>query len=63
LATLWRVNDQATAMFVQQFYDGLIQQQLSRAEAVQYAQQQLLKKTAFQHPYYWAPFVLVGDWT
>ncbi|MEL6940745.1 MAG: CHAT domain-containing protein, partial [Cyanobacteria bacterium J06598_1] len=46
LATLWRVNDQATAMFVQQFYDGLIQQQLSRAEAVQYAQQQLLKKTA-----------------
>ncbi|MEM9089340.1 MAG: CHAT domain-containing protein [Cyanobacteria bacterium P01_F01_bin.53] len=63
LATLWSVNDQATAIFIQQFYDGLIRQGLTSAQSIRYAQQQLMHMPAFQHPYYWAPFVLVGDWT
>lgn len=62
LATLWSVNDQATAAFIQQFYDGLVNHKLTKAGAIQYAQQQLIKMPAFQHPFYWAPFVLVGDW-
>lgn len=63
LATLWSVNDRATATFVQQFYDGLVVQGLTKAEAVRYAQRQLIQTPSLQHPYYWAPFVLVGDWT
>lgn len=62
LATLWSVNDQATATFIQQFYDGLVNQGLTKARAIQYAQQQLIQTPAFQHPFYWAPFVLVGNW-
>ena len=62
LATLWSVNDRATATFIQSFYDGLISKGLTKAGAVQYAQQQLIQSSPFQHPYYWAPFVLVGDW-
>ncbi len=62
LATLWSVNDQATAMFIQQFYDGLVNQGMTKAGAIQAAQQQLIQTPSFQHPFYWAPFVLVGDW-
>lgn len=62
LATLWSVNDQATVTFIQNFYDGLVAQGLSKAQAIQYAQTQLIQAPSFQHPYYWAPFVLVGDW-
>lgn len=62
LATLWSVNDQATATFIQLFYDGLVNQGLTKAGAIRYAQQQLIQTPAFQHPFYWAPFVLVGDW-
>ena len=62
LATLWSVNDRATAIFIEKFYDALIHQGLTKATAVQYAQQQLIQTPAFQHPYYWSPFVLVGDW-
>ncbi|MFK8184882.1 MAG: CHAT domain-containing protein [Phormidesmis sp.] len=62
LATLWSVNDQATATFIQQFYDGLINRNLTKAGAVRYAQQQLIRSPEFNHPFYWAPFVLVGDW-
>lgn len=62
LATLWSVNDQATATFIQQFYEGLVTQNLTKAGAIQYAQQQLLQMPDFQHPFYWAPFVLVGNW-
>lgn len=62
LATLWSVNDKATAAFIKAFYDGLATKELTKAGAVQYAQQQLIQSSSFKHPYYWAPFVLVGDW-
>ncbi|MEM9218801.1 MAG: CHAT domain-containing protein [Cyanobacteria bacterium P01_F01_bin.150] len=62
LATLWSVNDRATATFIKAFYDGLVTKGLPKAGAVQYAQQQLIQTSSFKHPYYWAPFVLVGDW-
>lgn len=62
LATLWSVNDQATAMFIRLFYDGLITEGLTKAGAIRYAQKTLIETKSFQHPYYWAPFVLVGNW-
>jgi CHAT domain-containing protein len=35
---------------------------LSKGKALQRAQAELLANPTFQHPFYWAPFILVGDW-
>ena len=62
LATLWPVNDQSTAQLILQFYEILKNPQQSKAQAMRQAQLTLLKNSAYQHPYYWGPFILVGNW-
>ncbi|MGI0487264.1 CHAT domain-containing protein [Pantanalinema rosaneae CENA516] len=62
LATLWSVDDQSTAYLMAQFYQKLAQPSLTKAEALRQAQLALQKQPGFAHPYYWAPFVLVGNW-
>jgi CHAT domain-containing protein/tetratricopeptide (TPR) repeat protein len=59
LATLWTVEDQSTADFMTEFYHQL--SQTSKAEALRQAQLKLLQ-SQYAHPYYWAPFVLAGNW-
>ncbi|MEL6381882.1 MAG: CHAT domain-containing protein, partial [Cyanobacteria bacterium J06626_18] len=62
LASLWAVNDEATADLITHFYAGW-QAGLSKADALRSAQQQVLKDPRYlNHPAYWAAFVLVGDW-
>lgn len=62
LATLWTVSDESTKEFMLQFYQTLLKPQVNKAEAVRLAQLYLLKQPEFRHPYYWAPFILVGNW-
>jgi CHAT domain-containing protein len=62
LATLWSVNDQATADFMGYFYSRLRKQNVGKAEAVREAQLYLLQNPWYKHPFYWAPYVLVGNW-
>ena len=62
LATLWSVNDQSTASLMAQFYQELAQARVTKAEALRRAQLALLKQPQFEHPYYWAPFILLGNW-
>lgn len=62
LATLWQVNDVSTAELMTEFYQQLASQQVSKAEALRRAQLKLLQQPKYQDPYYWAPFVLVGNW-
>ncbi|AFZ21767.1 CHAT domain-containing protein [Allocoleopsis franciscana] len=62
LATLWSVSDESTAEFMAEFYRELFQTQVSKAEAVRQSQLMLLRNAKYDHPYYWAPFVLVGNW-
>jgi CHAT domain-containing protein/lipopolysaccharide biosynthesis regulator YciM len=62
LATLWSVWDESTAEFMAEFYRELTQTQVSKAEALRQAQLLLLKNPKYEHPYFWAPFVLVGNW-
>jgi CHAT domain-containing protein len=57
LLSLWDVQDQSTAEFMSIFYERLAGSQ-NKAQAVRDAALQLRKSRA--HPYYWAPFVLVG---
>jgi CHAT domain-containing protein len=61
LATLWSVQDQSTADLMTNFYKAL-QPGVSKAKALRQAQLSLLKSPRYRHPYYWAPFVLVGNW-
>lgn len=62
LATLWSVQDQSTADLMTQFYSALNQAGVTKAEALRQAQLSLLRSPQYQHPFYWAPFVLVGNW-
>lgn len=62
VATLWSVQDSSTAELITHFYTALKQPGISRAEALRQAQLSLLRSPNYQHPYYWAPFVLVGNW-
>ncbi|MEQ8975461.1 MAG: CHAT domain-containing protein [Coleofasciculus sp. C1-SOL-03] len=62
LATLWSVDDQSTAMLMVKFYQELAQANVTKAEALRQAQLALLQQSRFRHPYYWSPFVLLGNW-
>ncbi|MEM7794962.1 MAG: CHAT domain-containing protein [Cyanobacteria bacterium P01_C01_bin.118] len=63
LATLWQVNDQSTATLMGEFYQQVAaHSDMTKASALRAAQLSLLKQSDYQHPFYWAPFVLVGNW-
>jgi CHAT domain-containing protein len=56
------VDDTATRKLMVRFYELLSQEQQGKSKALQRAQRDLLADPAFQHPFYWASFILVGDW-
>jgi CHAT domain-containing protein len=60
LATLWYVDDASTAELMVQFYNELKKPNVSKAEALRQAQLSLLAKQP--DAYYWAPFVMIGNW-
>ncbi len=62
LATLWPVNDESTANLMGQFYQQLSNTKQNKAEALRKSQLFLLKDPNYEHPLYWAPYVLVGNW-
>lgn len=62
VATLWSVNDEAAAALMTRFYQELTKPGMTKADALRQAQLSLLQDPKFQLPYYWAPFVLVGNW-
>lgn len=62
LATLWIVDDEATAAFMVRFYQELANATVTKAEALRRAQQSILQNPKYSQPYYWAPYVLVGNW-
>lgn len=64
IATLWKVEDQSTQILMREFY-GIREAHhgMPKAEALRQAQLALLKGEArYNHPYYWAPFILIGNW-
>lgn len=64
IATLWRVNDEATALLMGQFYQELANQNtsVSKSEALRQAQLNLLNNSRFNRPYFWASYIIVGNW-
>jgi CHAT domain-containing protein len=63
MATLWEVDDASTLQLMKQFYGSLAGNggHRDKAAALASAQRALLSSDKFRHPYYWAPFVLVGE--
>lgn len=62
LATLWTVNDPASALVVSDFYRALRDPAISKAKALQQAQLGALKDPRYRHPNYWSAFLLIGNW-
>ncbi|MEA1967481.1 MAG: CHAT domain-containing protein, partial [Thermodesulfobacteriota bacterium] len=68
LATLWTVDDQTAFMMVKSFYETLLSFKTTakpgqtKSKALQTAQVRLMGNPSFKHPFYWAPFVLIGNW-
>lgn len=62
LATLWSVDDRATADFMKHFYRAMLNGKLSPAEAVRQAQLAMMARPNRKAPYFWAGFSLQGEW-
>ena len=66
IATLWSVNDDSTSELLTEFYRNLkTPERMSAAKALQAAQKKFVSrkdKPRYAHPFYWAPFLLIGSW-
>jgi CHAT domain-containing protein/Tfp pilus assembly protein PilF len=63
VASLWKVDDEATAELMKRFYQKMLgPEKLRPAAALRAAQVSMWKEKRWQAPYYWAGFVLQGEW-
>jgi len=61
IGTLWQVSDESTSEFVRTFYTKVRKEQLPIGTALTETQKEIRK--TWPHPWYWAPFVLLGSWS
>ncbi len=62
VVSLWSVSDRATAALMTELYDGMLKRGLTPAAALRAAQLELYRQERWRAPFYWAPFVLQGEW-
>jgi CHAT domain-containing protein/Tfp pilus assembly protein PilF len=62
VASLWQVEDQATARLMRYFYRGMLKENLRPSAALRAAQIEMSKSSRWSSPYYWAGFVMQGEW-
>ena len=62
VASLWKVDDLATADLMERFYRGLLVQHLPAPAALRQAQRQMAASETWSDPYDWAGFVIQGEW-
>jgi CHAT domain-containing protein/Tfp pilus assembly protein PilF len=62
LASLWSVDDRATAKLMEQFYSNMLTKKLRPAAALEQAQREMARDPRWAAPYYWAGFSLQGEW-
>jgi CHAT domain-containing protein len=62
VVSLWNVSDEATAQLMKRFYHGTLVEGLSPAAALRAAQVSMWKQKRWEAPYYWAAFMLQGEW-
>jgi len=62
ISSLWKVDDQATAILMAEFYDAMFQKRMSPAAALRSAKLKMMRDSRWSAPYYWAGFVLQGEY-
>ncbi len=62
IVSLWSVNDKATSELMTRLYQKMLKEGQSPAASLRAAQVQMWKQKQWQAPYYWAAFVLQGEW-
>ena len=62
IASLWTLDDKISVEFTKKLYEQLLKPGLTKAQALQIAQQELRKSPGREHPRYWAPYILLGNW-
>jgi CHAT domain-containing protein/Tfp pilus assembly protein PilF len=62
VVSLWGINDRATSELIVRFYKKVLTEGYRPAAALRAAQIELFKETEFKSPYYWAPFIIQGEW-
>ncbi len=62
VVSLWKVDDAATAYLMSAFYRRMLVDNMRPAAALRAAQNEMKKQKRWRSPYYWAPFVLQGEW-
>jgi len=62
VATLWRIDDRATADMMRRFYEAMLKDGLRPAAALRAAQLSMLRDRRWHSPHFWAPFTLQGEW-
>jgi CHAT domain-containing protein len=59
---LWNVDDEATAELMKKFYEGVLKNDQTPAESLRAAQMWMRNQKRWKAPYYWAGFILLGEW-
>jgi CHAT domain-containing protein/Flp pilus assembly protein TadD len=62
IATLWEVEDNATRLFSETFYDQLANKNKDKLDAMRAGQIALIRSAEYAHPFYWASFLMIGSW-
>jgi CHAT domain-containing protein len=62
VASLWQVDDEATSQLMRDFYRGMLKEGLRPAAALRAAQIEMSQSSRWSEPYYWAGFVIQGEW-
>jgi CHAT domain-containing protein len=62
VASLWQVDDRATAQLMRRFYEAMLAEGLRPAAALRAAQVGMWKDKRWQGPHYWAAFTFQGEW-
>ncbi|MDI1483886.1 CHAT domain-containing tetratricopeptide repeat protein [Polyangium sp. y55x31] len=60
--SLWQVDDEATRDLMTSYYQKLFREGKGRAEAMRESQIQMLQRPEYNHPYFWASFIVSGAW-
>lgn len=63
LLSLWKVADSSTAYLMENYYWHYVTNRQTKGRALQLAMQAVRAKSEYSHPYYWAPFVVMGEWS
>jgi len=62
IATLWQVEENSTRQLALTFYDELMNKKKDKLDALRAGQISLIRSADYSHPFFWAPFIMIGSW-